>query len=366
MTRLRYFLHPIEGPRSNVWMAPSFASLQDELKSWTRTRPSHGDVVIVLELEGYIHSAWVFDGLRSEFVKAPKSASRVGPKSYLYIGEWQRESTWLNRIVESAGCDPRRVALAAVDIARYAISKAPEADGYGYEDAMAMAERAARGDMVAAKYIEESIGQYPIPPADDAERFSVRNIVSNVSTQSEIAAIVFGLGIGRGRPLAESASSILLSRLAAVRFGVNPIEVDTEIAKIFRKYVPLNVMLCGKMGLKDPLSIPASGSAIRENPSRGQLYILSPHRYPPEATPRTTPQEAFVRNIAYGLKTADHAAVRIASAAMAPLVPPGAVLVPVPGSGGSTRENRILAEAIGRLARAPVVDGLEREPSESQ
>ena len=366
MTRLRYFLDPVEGPRSNVWTARSFAGLSDELKSWNRTRPSHGDVVIVLELAGDIHSAWVFDGFRSEFVKAPKSNGRDGPKSYQYIGEWQATRPWLNRIVESAGCDPRRVALATVDIARYAISKAPGAEGYGHDDAMAMAERAARGDMAAARYIDESIGQYPIPPADDAERFSARNIASNASTQATIASIVFGLGIGRDRPLAESASSILLSRLAAVRFGVNPIEVDTEIAKIFRKYVPLHVMLCGKMGLKDPLPIPESGSAIRENPSRGRLYVVAPFRYPRAEAATATPQETFVRSIAYGLKTADPPAVRIASAAMAPLVPPGAVLVPVPSSRGSTRENRALAEAIGRLVRAPVVDGLGRESPQSQ
>ena len=73
-----------------------------------------------------------------------------------------------------------------------------------------------------------------------------------------------------------------------------------------------------------------------------------------------------MRSIAHDLKHADRAAVRIAAASLAPFVPSGATLVPIPGSRGSTRENLALAEAIARLSGDRVEDGLDRVPGESQ
>ena len=77
-----------------------------------------------------------------------------------------------------------------------------------------------------------------------------------------------------------------------------------------------------------------------------------------------------MRAVAYDLKVADPAAVRVAAAAMAPtalaLAALSPVLVPVPDSRGSTAANLALAEAVGRLAGLRVVDALARAPSESQ
>ncbi len=96
-----------------------------------------------------------------------------------------------------------------------------------------------------------------------------------------------------------------------------------------------------------------------------QLFVLAAHPYPPESS-YGTPQADFVRGVAHDLKAAEPIAVRVAAAALAPLVPRGATIVPVPGSRGSTRENLALAEAVAKLAGARVSDGLERVPSESQ
>lgn len=102
--------------------------------------------------------------------------------------------------------------------------------------------------------------------------------------------------------------------------------------------------------------------ARRRNPA---TIVIAPHEYP-SATAYGTSYGAFVRGIAHDLKSGDATAVRYAAAAMAPLLPPGATLVPVPSSRGDTSANRRLAEAIARLAHARVDDGLGREPGESQ
>lgn len=103
----------------------------------------------------------------------------------------------------------------------------------------------------------------------------------------------------------------------------------------------------------------------RRNPSSGRILVLAAHEYPRESE-YATPDGAFIRSVAHDLKGADVAAIRVAAVSLAPMVPRHGVLVPVPGSRGSTRENLKLAEAISRLSGARVVDGLEREASESQ
>lgn len=108
---------------------------------------------------------------------------------------------------------------------------------------------------------------------------------------------------------------------------------------------------------------PALGVTTRAN--RSGLVVLAAHPYPHESQ-YGTPEARRVRSIAHDLKHADRVAVRIAAASLAPFVPSGATLVPIPGSRGSTRENLALAEAIARLSGARVEDGLDRVPSESQ
>ncbi len=101
------------------------------------------------------------------------------------------------------------------------------------------------------------------------------------------------------------------------------------------------------------------------NRAEATLAIVAPFAYP-AARDYETGAGHFVREVAHDLKSADRAAVRVAAAAMAPFVPPGATLVPVPSSRGDTSANHALAVAIGRRTGAPVRDGLGRERGESQ
>jgi len=98
--------------------------------------------------------------------------------------------------------------------------------------------------------------------------------------------------------------------------------------------------------------------AIRRNPGRDQapeLYV-SPRERP------LTPREAQVREIAIGIKTGEPRAVQAAARAMAPLVSPGSVLVPVPGHlvGPPGPGALALAHEIARLAGAQVYVALVR------
>lgn len=110
---------------------------------------------------------------------------------------------------------------------------------------------------------------------------------------------------------------------------------------------------------------PGSSRRRKRNRAEATLAIVAPFAYP-AARDYETGAGHFVREVAHDLKSADRAAVRVAAAAMAPFVPPGATLVPVPSSRGDTSANHALAVAIGRRTGAPVRDGLGRERGESQ
>jgi hypothetical protein len=86
--------------------------------------------------------------------------------------------------------------------------------------------------------------------------------------------------------------------------------------------------------------------------------------YPPHLG-RPTAAEASVRRVAEALKRADPAAVSLAASAMAPLAPPGSVLVPLPDSRGDTGANLVLAREIAARTGARVRDALSRPRGES-
>jgi hypothetical protein len=99
-------------------------------------------------------------------------------------------------------------------------------------------------------------------------------------------------------------------------------------------------------------------------PGQRPLAVVAARIYPPRTTPRT-PARRFVARIANALKVPEAWAVEVAARALAPLVPAGVVLVPVPGSSGSSRASRRLAREIGRLRGLRVLDGLVRVPGAS-
>ena len=77
-----------------------------------------------------------------------------------------------------------------------------------------------------------------------------------------------------------------------------------------------------------------------------------------------------LRALANAVKAGGPGALRQAAERMAPLVPEGAALVPIPSSSGSTDANRLLAEAVARRAAelgvtCRVVDALAGDPRDS-
>jgi predicted amidophosphoribosyltransferase len=71
------------------------------------------------------------------------------------------------------------------------------------------------------------------------------------------------------------------------------------------------------------------------------------------------------RQLAHAIKRGDEAAITSAAEAMALLVPPGAVLVPIPGRTGKATVARRLAEVIAERTGAVVADVLEGAERES-
>ena len=90
-----------------------------------------------------------------------------------------------------------------------------------------------------------------------------------------------------------------------------------------------------------------------------QLFVARPYVSPRER--KLTPEEIETREVAYALKDADPAAIRLAARELARLLPEGpAVLVPIPSSSGDTSANRALAIAIAELTGVQMLDVLER------
>jgi hypothetical protein len=77
--------------------------------------------------------------------------------------------------------------------------------------------------------------------------------------------------------------------------------------------------------------------------------------------------EAEVRRVAYALKVAEPQAVKFAAEHMAPLVPHGALLVPVPSHDGSLEANTALAQAVAArvpgVTVEPLIERAQADPS---
>lgn len=88
---------------------------------------------------------------------------------------------------------------------------------------------------------------------------------------------------------------------------------------------------------------------------QGAVLYVSPRQR------NLTPVEARVRDVAYALKTAETWAVAEAALWMAPWIPHGSTLVPIPSSKGCTRVNYVLAqELLRRCCKLVIRDVLSR------
>ena len=99
--------------------------------------------------------------------------------------------------------------------------------------------------------------------------------------------------------------------------------------------------------LRSALGWPGAGT--------GTLRYVSPDQRP------LTREERDVRRVAFALRDAERWAVAAAAARMAPFVPPGAVLVPVPSSLGGVEANLALAHAISERTGTRVLPAIHRQ-----
>lgn len=113
--------------------------------------------------------------------------------------------------------------------------------------------------------------------------------------------------------------------------------------------------------------LPAQAEALRIGVGAERPRVPEPpaeaREYVPTTDPRhVEPENQHIRQIAQAIKTdADPQAIEEAAAEMAARVPPGSVLVPMPGSAGASLGNQALATAIARRVQgAEVVDALAR------
>ncbi len=92
--------------------------------------------------------------------------------------------------------------------------------------------------------------------------------------------------------------------------------------------------------------------------ARDSLVVLSVHAYPPPLDPARPDDrsQAHVRTIAHALKRGYPDATALAAVAMRHLVPPGATLIPLPGSDGTTTTSRHLARAIAGHTGSRIAD----------
>lgn len=106
-----------------------------------------------------------------------------------------------------------------------------------------------------------------------------------------------------------------------------------------------------------------------ENPPTDPRFAWV-HKYVSIGHYTPTPEELAVRNVALAIKHAEPAAIAEAARAMAPLVRPDAVLVPVPDSKGGHGGNVALCEALVALgagvAVAPLVRRTRQVPSSTE
>lgn len=91
---------------------------------------------------------------------------------------------------------------------------------------------------------------------------------------------------------------------------------------------------------------------------------LAPKTYPSAPRSIATDQANHIRDVAERLKAAEPEALEEAADQMAPLVKPGARLIPIPDHTGSTQANRALASELARRVNGEVVDVLHRVPNE--
>ena len=303
----------VEGRWQSIGSGSDIDDADDAVASWQGAAPSHGDLLRVAatdgqrirlyfeEIDGFeaippSELLYVFDRARSAFAlvtfKAMPSKKYLDGASWVSLWEGSAaRSDAMFLLCNSAGgrVDRRRLTLAACAVAEPALNTLAyryDRDIIAQRRGVAMAALKAarawcRGDATPdqVKSAQAAIGFAPYEPAYANSINSIKHAASlpflepergdnTPAVRASYAASAQATGEAQYGLNGSSGSVInaVISRVADRRLADGASDV--------RRYIPLSVLACALVGIRDPLPMP------RENPSRSVGWIANPTRRP--------------------------------------------------------------------------------------
>lgn len=224
-------------PWTLVADADGVEAAEDELASWQGPILSHGDLVRLVSPSS--ERLFVFDGDKSRFVW-----------SQISVDAWEGKAARTRDLLLScAMVDRRRLAMAACELARSMLRRVPAGEELRPLRAIEMTEAWCRQEAT-------------LDQVQDA-----RGTVARLAVE---AGKVGGYSASRAVEAFDSvysAASVPVSSdpvSSAVRAALDAASTRTEKSHLVRKWIPLSVVVCASLGLRDPLPF----NAARENPRR--------------------------------------------------------------------------------------------------
>lgn len=256
---IRIFYRPAEAscePFAHVASLRDGEDAADEIASWSGPRLHHGDLVRLFR--GKDEDLFIFDADASELVEV-KSETGAQP----WVVFWEKaDDVAAARMASSCALVPSaRVVLAACECATAAVLRA---SGVGSPLLGALEVSASwarsRGGAVAARrlvdYVASTRDAASAASASGDHAAREAAMAANSVTRAARAASS-GDGIACARYASNAIWSATESIGAAGGFGADiRRRANEEAVSSVRKFVPLSVLACGRVGARDPLPVP--------------------------------------------------------------------------------------------------------------
>lgn len=213
---------------------------RDELAGWQGPRLSHGDLVAVGGPRGKTVSLNVFDGATSAFVELPFARSKDWTK-------WFASAPPAEFVFTANYAGRKRLVLAAAECVDLVLPTLPSEQRAQMTELLqaprswALGRGTSREVTLAAVAANDAATEMSAIGADDWQAIA--------EAVSSVAAIAY---VKSYQVEAANAVRTVTQFLGPERVG--------EVQEILRRRIPLSVILCAKLGLKDPLPI------SRDNP----------------------------------------------------------------------------------------------------
>lgn len=280
----------------------------EELASWAGPRLTLGDLVRVDDADGCTVALYLCDGYALRTApRFPATVPTGGGTRLLDMGAWPTDRSaarWIETWEGSTSradvmvrvCDrvtAARLALAATDCAEWALSLGTSAElRPSYRKGLEVARAALLGDVTVDRLHEALAGLVAVRSTGDLAWHL--NITSTWAVRSALDASLAAVTERADRAAVyRHATSVVLhagDAHATLRSAVDPsvryaAREDFEaLAPIFRRHMPLSLVLCALAKLPDPLAL----EQTRENPARttsrrharGAVPMPSTHRLP--------------------------------------------------------------------------------------